>query len=209
MCAACQNPALCSDFKIRFRCPKSSCYRKLRHRLFCFFTLHFIDQKTETVSQINKGSSNCRSFFRREYKSCRIFPVAHAQWLFFDTDLAVCNGRAYLQHMCFQNSFFTWHQIVCVIFHKGSSFCVLHATGHNLHKSDHGCSLPVSLGSETVTLFHQSLHCQSRKLFKSAQVSEMCDDCLIVILFQESFQTDFNSCLNGYMTAKFLFISSF
>ena len=110
--------------------------------------------------------------------------------------------------MSFQNAFFSRNQIVCIIFHERSSFCIFYALSHNLHNTYHGCCFPVTFATETVSFFHQTLDCQSRKLLQSTQISEMCYDRLIIFLLQETLKSDLNACLDCDMFAELFFISA-
>ena len=110
--------------------------------------------------------------------------------------------------MCFQNTFFSRNQVVCIVFHEGSTLWILHTGGHDLHQANHSCCLPVTFRSESITFFHQSLHSQTRKLLQCSQITEVSNDCLIILLFQELFKTNLNGSLHCYMLLKFLRISS-
>ena len=109
MRTACQNPRFRSRLQIRLRSPECSCNRKFRHWFLCLFTINRIDDQTEPIPQINQRRCNGRPFFGGEHKTCRVFPVSHAQRLRLDTDRPVCDGWANLQHMCLQNPFFSRH----------------------------------------------------------------------------------------------------
>ena len=164
MCTASKNPCFRTGCKVRLRCPESSSHRKLRHRFFYFLAVYIIDDQAETVSQINKGSCDCRTCLRCKYKSCRIFSVTHRKRADFNTYRSFCNSRAYLKHMRLENSFFSRNKVVCIVLHKGSSLCIFYSCCHNLHQADHSRCFPVSLCAEAVAFFHQSLHCKSWKL---------------------------------------------
>ena len=110
--------------------------------------------------------------------------------------------------MGFQDTFFSRNQIVCIVLHKGSSFCVLHSLGHNLHQTHHSRCLPVAFSSESIALFHKPLDSQTRKLLQTSQISEVCHDSLIVLFFQKTFKSDLDLCLNSDMLSEFLRISS-
>ena len=68
--------------------------------------------------------------------------------------------------------------------------------------------LPVTFSAESVTFFHQSLDCQSRQLLQGTKITEMRNDRLIILLFQESLETDLDLCLYGYMFFEFFRITS-
>lgn len=75
-------------------------------------------------------------------------------------------------------------------------------------QTNHCSCLPVAFCTESIAFFHKSLDCKSGKLFKSTQISKVCNDCLIIFLFQEFLKSDLNLSLNCYMTFKFFRISS-
>ena len=208
MCASRKDPCLCSCCQIRHRSPERTSYRKLRHWFLCFFTLYIIDDQSETVSQIYKRGGNGRTCFGSKHKSCRILSVPHGKRANLNADFSIGNARTNFQHMRLQNSFSAGHQIVCIIFHKGGSLCIPDPCCHDLHKTDHRGCFPVAFRSKSVAFFHQALHCQSRKLLQSSQITEMCHYCLIIIFFQEAFKTDLNTCLNCHMTSEFFRVSS-
>src|SRR5699024_10953391 len=103
---------------------------------------------------------------------------------------------------------FARNQIVGVVLQHGGSLGVRHVGGHNLHQTHHSGGLPVSLSAEAVALLHQSLYCQARKLLQRAQIAEMSDDSLVILLLQESLKSDLDACLNCYMLSELLGISS-
>ena len=111
--------------------------------------------------------------------------------------------------MCLKDSFFSRYQIVSIIFHEGSSFCIFHTCCHDLHQTNHSCCFPVTFSTESVTFFHQSLNCKTRKLLQSSKITKMGNNCLIIFLFQETLKSKFDLCLNCYMFLKFFRISSF
>ena len=166
MSSTCKDPSFCACSEVWLWCPECSCNRKLRHRFLCLLAVYAVDDQTESVAKINKRCCNSRSFFGCKYKTCRIFSVTHAKRLALDADRSVCDCRANFQHMSFQNAFFSRYKVVCVVFHEGSSLCIFLALCHDLHYTNHSCCLPVTFRTETISFFHQSLHCKSRKLLK-------------------------------------------
>ena len=110
--------------------------------------------------------------------------------------------------MCLKDSFFARYQIVCVIFHKGSTFGIFFVGAHDLHQADHGCCLPVTLAAEAVAFFHKALDCKTWKLFQGSQITEMCYDSLIVFLLKETLKTDLDPCLDCYVFLKFFRVTS-
>ena len=164
MSSAAEDPRLRACLQIRLRCPECCRDRKLRHRFFCLLAVYVIDDQAESVSKVNERCSNCWTFFCCKYQSCRVFSVSHGKRIHFNADRAVGNCRTHLKHVSLKDSFLARDQIVCIIFHKGGSFCILHALCHDLHNADHSCRLPVALTAEAVAFLHQSLDCKSRKL---------------------------------------------
>ena len=206
--SSCKNPCFCTCGKIWLWSPECGCYRQFRHLFFCLLAIYIVDDQTETIAKINQRCCNSRTGFRGKYQSCRIFSVTHRQRIHFDGNRTVCDGWAYFQHMCFQNTFFSRNQIVCIVFHKGSSLCVFFACSHDLHQTYHGCGLPVTFTTESITFFHQSLDGQTRQLLQCAKITEMSNNRLIILLFQESLKTDLDLCLYGYMFFEFFRIAS-
>ena len=110
--------------------------------------------------------------------------------------------------MGLKDSLFAGNKIICIVFHKGSSLRILDACGHDLHQTHHSRRLPVALGSEAVSFFHQSLHRQSWKLFQRTQITEMGNHSLIIMVLQESLESDLDPCLYCYMTFEFFRVSA-
>jgi len=110
--------------------------------------------------------------------------------------------------MCFQNAFLTRYQIVCVVLHKRCSLGIFDSLGHDLHDTHHSRGLPVTLSTKSIAFFHQTLDGKSRQLFESAQISEVCNDRLIISLFQETLKTDLYARLHCYMLTEFFFVSA-
>ena len=206
--SACKDPCFCTCLKIWLWCPECTSYRKLRHRFLNLLAFHIVDDQTETVSKIDQGCCNTRACLACEYKSCRIFSVTHGKRAYFNADLTICDRRAYLKHMRLKDSFFSRYKVICIVFHHGSSFCIFYTSCHDLHQTNHCSCLPVTFCTESIAFFHKSLDCKSGKLFKSTQISKVCNDCLIIFLFQEFLKSDLNLSLNCYMTFKFFRISS-
>ena len=148
------------------------------------------------------------TFLGSKYQSCRIFSVSHGQGLALDADGTVRNGGADLQHMGFQNTFLALDQIVGVILQHGSTLGILFACGHDLHQTYHGGYLPVTFCAEAVALLHQSLNGQSGQLLQRTQISEVGNDGLIFLLFQETFKSQFDLCLYSHMFFKLFGVSS-
>ena len=161
------------------------------------------------IPHINQGRSDGISFFGCKYQSCRIFPVPQSQWIYTYTYISISNGWADFQHMCFQNPFFSRNQIICVIFHKRSSPGIFYTCCHKFYQTEKRRCLPVTFCCKSIAFFHQSLHCKSRKLFQFTKLSKMCYNCLIILFFQKSFKSNFNSCLFFYMSSEFTWISAF
>src|SRR5699024_7972846 len=208
MSAACQDPGLSSCLKIGLRCPESSRNWKLRHRFLYFFAFYVINDQTEPIAQIDQRSCDSLSCFRSKYQSCRIFPVSHGKRLTLNADRSLCDSRAYFQHMGFQDALFSRNQVICIVFHKGSSLCIFHSLGHDLHQAHHSRCLPVSFSSESIAFFHKPLDSQARELLQASQISEMSHDRLIILFFQKTFKSKFNLCLNSNMFSEFFRISS-
>ena len=110
--------------------------------------------------------------------------------------------------MCLKDSLFTRYQVISVILHKRCTLGVLFAGCHDLHQANHSCCFPVTLATEAIAFFHQSLDCKSRKLFQGAQITKVCYDSLIVFLLKEALKTDLDPCLDCYMLLKFLRVTS-
>ena len=72
----------------------------------------------------------------------------------------------------------------------------------------HSCCFPVTLATEAIAFFHQSLDRKSRKLFQGAQITKVCYDSLIIFLLEEALKTDLDPCLDCYMLLKFLRVTS-
>ena len=104
--------------------------------------------------------------------------------------------------MSLKNPFLAGYQIVSIILQERSSLCILHTFSHDLHQTHHGCGLPVSLRTESVSLLHQSLNGKARQLLQGTQIAEMGHDGMVIFLLQEAFEADLNPCLNRYMTAE-------
>ena len=209
MSAACKNPCFCTCLKVRLWCPECASYRKFRHWFLNFLALYIIDDQTETIAKVNQRCCNSRACLTCKYKSCRIFSVSHGKRANFDSDLAISNRRANLKHMRLKDSLFSRYKVVRIVFHHGSSLCIFHSGSHNLHQTNHCSCLPVTFCTESVTFFHKSLNSKSRKLLQGPQITKVCNDCLIVLLFQEFLKSNFNLSLNCYMTFKFFRISAF
>ena len=111
--------------------------------------------------------------------------------------------------MCLKDSFFSRNKIIRVIFHKRSSLCIRHSCSHDFHETHHGSRFPVTFRTKSISLFHQSLNCQTRQLFQSSKITKMCYNCLIVFLFQETLKSNLNLRLHCNVAFKFLRISSF
>ena len=164
MSTACEDPCLCSCCQIRLRSPECTSYRELRHRFLNLLAVYIIDDQTETVSQVYQRGCDCRTCLGCEYKSCRIFSVTHGERAYLNADLSISNRRAYLQHMRLKNAFFARNKIICIILHERSSLCIFHTCSHNLHQTYHCSCLPVTFSAKSISLLHQTLHGQSRKL---------------------------------------------
>ena len=208
VCTACKDPCLCTCCQIRLRSPECSRYRKLRHRLLRLLAVYFVDDQAEAVAKVDQGCCDCRSLFGSKYETCRIFTVAHGKRIYFDTDRAVCDRRANLKHVRFQYAFLARYEVVGVILHEGSTLCIRNILAHDLHQADHSCRLPVTLAAKSIALLHQTLDCKTRKLLKRAEITEVCHDCLVVLLLQKTLETDLDLCLYRYMSAELCLVSA-
>ena len=209
MSTTCKNPCFCTCCQIRLWCPESSCNRKLRHRLLCLLTIYCIDDQSEPVAKIYKRSSYCRTSLGCKYQSCRIFSVTHGKRAHLNGNRTISNCWAYLKHMCFQNTFFARYEVICIILHERSTFCILYIRSHDLHKANHCCCLPVTFCTEAIALLHKSLDCQTRKLLETTKHTKVCHDCMIIMLCQEFLQSYLNRSLYFYMLSEFCCIPAF
>ena len=158
VCSSCLYPAFKSCQKVRFCLPHYSCHRKIRHFKDRLHHMYILDNQSEPVSQVDKGSHHSISCLPAEDQPCRILSVADSQWMDFNSWLIASNGRANFKHMGAETRFITFLQVICVILHEGR-FPIL---SHGLADGKHCRCLPVSFCTKAEAGCHQILGSQSR-----------------------------------------------
>ena len=200
--AARQDPALRPHGEVGLRRPEAGGHRELGHGLLHLFALHLVDDQAESRPQVDQGSGDAAALLGSEHQPGGVFPVAHGQRADLDADGAFRDGGADLQHMGLQDSLLAGHQVVGIVLQERGSFGVFGALRHNLHQAHHGRSLPVALAAEAVPLLHQPLDGKAGQLLQGAQVAEMGDDGMVVLLLQEALEADLDARLHCHMAAE-------
>src|SRR5581483_7299554 len=190
MCAASQNPRCRANFQVRPGNPDRAGHRQLGQWMFGSDRIDFVDDHAKAIAHVNYGGVYRRSRLRVEDKSYRIGLAAYAERMNFHRWSIGRDRGANFEHVSAEN-LAAIAKVVGVVLHEGSS--AFESGAHNFHGPNQRGGLPVALRAKAVSIRHQTLRSNARKLGESMEVLKGIGECFEISLFEEMSQAQLNA----------------